>query len=174
MKKPTILWIATFSVVLAFPTFALAQVRQVPPRTGQAPPGQTQPGAPPQLRQVAPRGSAPAARLERSAPQQARQFQAQQQIVRSWKLGIDDGKAPLGVRVRNAYRNTPATVQLGLESGDYILDVQGYPVGYHQGTYYDIGYMMNLYADPQGWVNLNIWNFRTGQANPYWVQLQRR
>jgi C-terminal processing protease CtpA/Prc len=79
-----------------------------------------------------------------------------------------------GRKARHVYQNTPASDQLGLEPGDYILDVQGYPVGYYQGTYYGLGDLLNMNSDPQGWVNINIWNFRTGQDAPYWVRLQRR
>jgi hypothetical protein len=174
MKVTNVLWMVVFSAVLAVPALAVSQVREVQPRGGQ-PGASVQPSsdAPPQLRQVAPRGSAPQAAMSRSAAQLPK-YQARQQIVRRWKLGIDDSVSPLGVRVAAVYRRTPASVQLGLERGDYILDVQGYPVGYYQGVYYELGYMLNLYADPQGWVNINIWNFRTGRANPYWVQLSRR
>ena len=63
---------------------------------------------------------------------------------------------------------------LGLEPGDYILDVNGYPVGTYNGTYYDLADQLNLYADGSGWVNINIWNFRTQRDKPYWVQMQRR
>ena len=175
MKVASVLCVVVFSAVLAFPTSAHSQVRQVQPRPGQQlPPDQTDPNAPPQVREVAPRGSAPQAAMSRSADQQLPRYQLRQQIVRRWKLGIDDSVSPLGVRVSTVYRNTPASVQLGLERGDYILDVQGYPVGYYQGTYYDLGDLLNMYADPQGWVNINIWNYRTGQDAPYWVQLQRR
>ena len=84
------------------------------------------------------RGSAPQAAMSRSETSR-RLISVRQQVVRRWKLGVDDSVSPLGVRVRTVYRNTPASVQLGLEPGDYILDVQGYPVGYYQGTYYDLG-----------------------------------
>jgi hypothetical protein len=175
MKAANVLWIVMFSAVLAFPTSALSQVRQVQPRPGQqSPPDQTDPNAPPQIREVAPRGSAPQALMSRSADQQAPRYQLRQQIPRRWRLGIHDSVSPLGARVRSVHQNTPASDQLGLEPGDYILDVQGYPVGYYQGIYYDLGDLLNMNADPQGWVNINIWNFRTGRDAPYWVRLQRR
>jgi hypothetical protein len=175
MKAANVLWIVMFSAVLAMPTSALSQVRQGPPRAGQqSPPDQTDPNAPPQVREVAQRGTAPQALMSRSADQQAPRYQLHQQIVRQWRLGIADSVSPLGVRVRHVYRNTPASDQLGLEPGDYILDVQGYPVGYYQGTYYDLFDQLNMNADPHGWVNINIWNYRTGRDAPYWVQLQRR
>ena len=169
------LWIVLFSAVLAFPASALSQVRQVQPRPGQQPPlAGADSDAPPQVRQVAPRGSAPQAMMPRRMEQQVPRYQLRQQLLRRWRLGVNDAVSPLGVRVRDVYRNSPASVQLGLEPGDYILDVQGYPVGYYQGTYYDLGDLLNMYADPQGWVNLNIWNFRTGRDAPYWVQLERQ
>ena len=69
--------------------------------------------------------------------------------------------------------NTPAS-RLGLEYGDYIMDVMGYPVGYYQGWYYPLGQALDTHTDQWGWVNLMIWNKRTGQQQPFWVQLQPR
>lgn len=162
-----------FSAVLAFATSALSQVRQVPPRPGQqSPPGQTAPNALPQLRQVATRGSAPQVMKSRSVNQPVPQYQMQRQLFRRWKLGIEDSPSPLGVRVSRVRWNTPAD-QLGLEIGDYILDVGGSPVGYFRGTNYGLSDLLNMKADPQGWVNINVWNCRTGLDTPSWVQLER-
>ena len=175
MNAANVVWIVMFYAVLAFPPAALSQVRQVEPRPRQQlPPDETDSNAPPQVRQVAPRESALQAMMSRSTHQQASRYQMRQQIPRRWRLGIRDAVSPLGVRVRSVHQNTPASDQLGLETGDYILDVQGYPVGYYQGTYYDLSDLLNMSADPQGWVNLNIWDHRTGREAPYWVRLQRR
>ena len=153
MKIAQVLWMVVFSAVLTSPTLLLSQLRQVPSRQGQqtqqAPRQQPQANAPPQVRQVAPRGSAPQARMSRSARQQAPRYQLEQRIDRRWKLGIEKSDAPQGVRVDRVYAFTAAADQLGLERGDYILDVQGYPVGYYQGTYYPLGDLLNQQADPQ-------------------------
>ena len=90
-----------------------------------------------------------------------------------WYLGVWDEHAPLGVRVSSVSWNSPAS-RLGLEPGDYIMDVMGYPVGWYQGWYYPLSLALNNYAQPDGWVNVMIWNKRTGRKQPFWVQLQRR
>lgn len=175
MKATSILCLAVFSVALACSTSVRAQqIRQVQPRRGQQAAPQQTSDAPPLLRQVAPRGSEPQA-IERgqTAAMSVPRYQPPRRIIQQWRLGIDTTDAPKGVRVTTVYRNSAALTQLGLEPGDYILDVAGYPVGEFQGTYYELADQLNLYADRQGWVNISVWNFRTQRDEPYWVQLSR-
>lgn len=125
---------------------------------------------PPQVRKVAPRGSEDQKAGFKVPPTR---YKPRKPSGPKWRLGLNYSDAPLGIRVTNVDDDTPAA-RLGLEPGDYILDVTGYPVGYHQGTYYDLSDILDKAADRQGWVNLRYWNFRNGQDDAEWIQLNRR
>jgi hypothetical protein len=64
--------------------------------------------------------------------------------------------------------------RFGLEQNDYILDVGGYVVGEYEGVYYPLAQAMDFAADPNGWVELLVWNKRTFAEETLWVQLRRR
>lgn len=91
-----------------------------------------------------------------------------------WYLGVRTMRAPKGLRIEKALAGSPAA-GMGLEAGDYILDVGGYVVGEHtDGNYYPLGESLRFGADRDGWVELLIWNVRTYRAETFWVQLARR
>jgi hypothetical protein len=90
-----------------------------------------------------------------------------------WYLGIQGTRAPRGEMVDGVIANSPA-YRVGLESGDYVLDAGGYVVGPYQGVYYPLSDALNYGSDQDGWVELLIWNRRTGAEETAWVQLQRR
>ncbi len=200
MLKKTVLCFGPVLAVMLMASLALAQppVRQVP---GQQP-AQPDPAAQqqvmqmqqqqqqaPQLRQVGqPDMQAPQQRIQRSLPVQGQPGQGgqvmmmqQQQMIAPgmrWYLGVNEQWAPLGVRVASVSWNTPAQY-LGLEAGDFIMDVMGYPVGWYQDSsgfrnYYPLGSALDMYTRPDGWCNLMIWNVRTGQQMPFWVRLNPR
>ena len=203
MFKTTTYCLGPIVAIVLMAQLAVGQppVRQVP---GQQPAQQQQPGQvvqqqpaqmqqqmqqqqAPQLRQIGePNTQAPAQRMQRSMPAQVQgggqpgqyrmmQQQPQMMIVPGsrWYLGVSEEAAPQGVRVATVNWNTPAS-SLGLETGDYIMDVMGYPVGFYQGWYYPLGQALDNYARPDGWVNMMIWNKRTGQQQDFWVRLYPR
>ena len=53
-----------------------------------------------------------------------------QRPVPRWRLGIQVDDAPRGLRISDVSPNSPA-FRFGLERGDYLLDVMGFPVGFH-------------------------------------------
>ena len=91
----------------------------------------------------------------------------------SWQLGINSTDAPMGLLIENV-QSWSAAYHAGLEPGDYVLDVNGYPVGFYQGGYFSLQVAFSMLADPNGWVELGIWNKRTKREEYMWVQLQPR
>lgn len=201
MKFVTRTGLAAFSMIFVFPALTFSQVRDVKPRTVK--PGQSQTvdnglqqssdrsAGLAKTRSVSPRGSQSATpKLQSGNVGQALPVQqlpnGMRQILpgqyqQQWELGVAHVHAPIGVRVIRVQFGTPAKQQLGLEPGDYILDVNGTPVGHHQGEFYPftdvVNYEANNPLDPNdvGWVNLSIWNMRTHQVddpNGIWVQLR--
>ncbi len=164
MKTSSALWTVVLAVVFAVPTIGLSQdEREDPPRSGQEPADEEEAlevttEDPPELPAAF---KAPPTRWQPPRP-----------AVR-WYLGVEPADAPLGIRITEVYRNTPAS-DLGLEAGDYILAAAGRPVGYYNGTYYDLSHVMNRFADRRGNIRLTIWNFRNGKEIDFTVQLDRR
>lgn len=90
-----------------------------------------------------------------------------------WQLGVNTEDAPMGLMIKNVQTWTPA-YSAGLEVGDYIVDVNGYPVGFYPGGYFPLQTAFGMLADPNGWVELGIWNKRTKREEYMWVMLTRR
>jgi hypothetical protein len=117
--------------------------------------------------------------------QQTGQFRIQRQTVREglrrlpvrlvgrWRLGVDVENAPKGLRIEDVARNSPA-YRFGLEPGDYLLDVMGYPVGFYGNAYYPLGEALNQLVRRDGWVNILVWNKRTNGEEAMWIQLEPR
>jgi hypothetical protein len=90
-----------------------------------------------------------------------------------WRLGIQVDNAPLGLRITEVTRNSPA-FRFGLERGDYLLDVMGFPVGFHGGAYFPLADALNRSVRRDGWVNVLIWNLRTHAEEAIWIQAEPR
>lgn len=93
--------------------------------------------------------------------------------VANWRLGVDTVNAPKGLLISDVSRNSPAQ-RFGLETGDYLLDVMGYPVGFYQNGYYPLGDALNQLVRNDGWVNLLVWNKRTNGEEAMWIRLEPR
>jgi hypothetical protein len=116
---------------------------------------------------------------------QSGQFRVQRDVIRPglrrlpvrpaarWRLGVNTDNAPKGMLITDVARNSPAQ-HFGLEPGDYILDVMGYPVGFYGNAYYPIAEAFNQLVRRDGWVNILIWNKRTNAEEAMWIQLERR
>lgn len=91
----------------------------------------------------------------------------------NWRLGVNTGDAPLGLRIVNVESWSPA-YYAGLEPDDYILDVNGYPVGAYANGYFPLQAAFAQVAGPDGWVELAVWNHRNRQEEYMWVQLSSR
>lgn len=117
--------------------------------------------------------------------QQSGQYNSQRTTVREgirqmpsrpaarWRLGVDTQNAPKGLYIADIAHQSPAQ-QFGLETGDYLLDVMGYPVGFYENGYYPLGDALNQFVRPDGWVNLLVWNHRTNGEEAIWIRLQPR
>jgi hypothetical protein len=90
-----------------------------------------------------------------------------------WRLGIEVDNAPLGLRISQVSRNSPA-FRFGLERGDYLLDVMGFPVGFHRGAYFPLADALNQNVRRNGWVNVLIWNQRTNAEEALWIRAEPR
>jgi hypothetical protein len=90
-----------------------------------------------------------------------------------WRLGIQVDDAPLGLRITDVTRNSPA-FRFGLERGDYLLDVMGYPVGFHGSNYFPLADALNHFVRRDGWVNVLVWNRRTHSEEALWIQAEPR
>jgi hypothetical protein len=96
-----------------------------------------------------------------------------QRPVPQWRLGIQVDDAPLGLRISEVTRNSPA-FRFGLERGDYLLDVMGFPVGFHGNAYFPLADALNRSVRRDGWVNVLIWNRRTHAEEELWIQAEPR
>jgi hypothetical protein len=117
--------------------------------------------------------------------QQTGQFKIQRQTVNPglrrlpvrmpgrWRLGVDTNDAPKGLLISDVARNSPA-YRFGLEPGDYLLDVMGYPVGFYRNAYYPLGDALSELVRRDGWVNIMIWNKRTNGEEAMWIKLEPR
>jgi hypothetical protein len=94
-------------------------------------------------------------------------------IASRWRLGLWTDNAPAGLRIREVSRYSPAW-RFGLEEGDYLMDVMGYPVGFYDGTYYPLAETLNQVTPPDGWINILVWNKRTNAEETMWMQAERR
>ena len=122
---------------------------------------------------------------EPQVDQQSGQFRIQRQTVREglrrlpdravgrWRLGVDTANAPKGLLISDVSRNSPA-YRFGLEPGDYLLDVMGYPVGFYGNSYYPLGDALNQLVRRDGWVNILVWNKRTNGEEAMWIRLEPR
>jgi predicted metalloprotease with PDZ domain len=90
-----------------------------------------------------------------------------------WRLGIEVDDAPQGLRISEVSRNSPA-FRFGLERGDYLLDVMGFPVGLHRGAYFPLADALNQNVRRDGWVNVLVWNRRTRAEEALWIQAEPR
>ena len=120
---------------------------------------------------------------EPSIDQQSGQFKIQRQVIRpgwrrlplrpqsQWRLGVHIDNAPKGLLITDVARNSTA-YRFGLEPGDYLLDVMGYPVGFYGDSYYPLAETFNQVVRPDGWANVLIWNKRTNGEEAMWIQLE--
>jgi hypothetical protein len=88
-------------------------------------------------------------------------------------LGIQVDDAPQGLRISEVTRNS-AAFRFGLERGDYLLDVMGFPVGFHRGAYFPLADALNQRVRRDGWVNVLIWNRRTRAEEEMWIRAEPR
>jgi hypothetical protein len=117
--------------------------------------------------------------------QQTGQFRIDRSIIRPglrimprrptphWRLGIEVDDAPRGLRISEVSRNSPA-FRFGLERGDYLLDVMGFPVGFHGNSYFPLADALNQHVLRDGWVNILVWNRRTRGEEALWIQADPR
>jgi hypothetical protein len=166
-------------------------MRAVPIQSGGGPPqtrviegqpaGESEDGPlPQQERQVGPRMEAGAAGGDsraggRGASRQTIRVAPGRRVMPQgrWRLGVYFDDSPRGLRIRQVVRPSAAS-RLGLEEGDYLLDIMGYPLGLYNNYYYSLEGVMNRVTPPDGWVNLLVWNKRTMAEEAMWVQLERR
>jgi hypothetical protein len=90
-----------------------------------------------------------------------------------WRLGIHVDDSPRGLQISEVTRNSPAS-RFGLESGDYLLDVMGFPVGFHGSSYFSLADALNRNVRRDGWVNVLVWNRRTHAEEALWIQAEPR
>jgi predicted metalloprotease with PDZ domain len=88
-----------------------------------------------------------------------------------WILGVRATSTSSGVRIEEVFRNTPAW-DWGLEQGDYILAVEGYPVGLIEGRTYSLDSEMRRVRN--GVAELEVYDFRHRQRLLMNVELGRR
>ena len=98
---------------------------------------------------------------------------SQQQTWQKWRLGIYPEDTDTGVRISQVVRGSAAE-RAGLETGDRIVSVHGYQVGYVNGTSYDVGQEFERHADTQGWVRILVQNNRDGKLLNMPLQLDPR
>jgi hypothetical protein len=94
-------------------------------------------------------------------------------VTSQWRLGVWTDNAPKGLRVREVSRYSPAW-RFGVEEGDYLLDIMGYPVGFYEGGYYPLAETLNQVTPRDGWVNVLVWNKRTNAEEAMWMQAEPR
>ncbi len=93
--------------------------------------------------------------------------------LQKWRLGIYPEDTDTGVRITKVVRGSAAE-RAGLETGDRIVSVHGYQVGYVNGTLYDCGEEFERHADAQGWVRILVQNNRDGKLLNMPLQLDPR
>ena len=95
------------------------------------------------------------------------------QTWQKWRLGIYPEDTDTGVRISQVVRGSAAE-RAGLETGDRIIGVHGYQVGYVNGTLFDVGQEFERHADTQGWVRILVQNNRDGKLLNMPLQLDPR
>lgn len=90
-----------------------------------------------------------------------------------WKLGVYSKDTNVGVQVIQVVQNG-AAFRAALEKDDTIISVNGFQVGYVNGTLYDCGTEFERLADKNGWVNLLVLDNRTRNLINLPVQLDSR
>lgn len=90
-----------------------------------------------------------------------------------WKLGVYSKDTSTGVQVIQVVQNG-AAFRAGLEKDDTIISVNGFQVGYVNGTLYDCGTEFERLADKNGWVNLLVLDNRNRSLLNLPVQLDSR
>jgi hypothetical protein len=94
-------------------------------------------------------------------------------VTSRWRLGVWTDNAPAGLRIREVSRYSPGW-RFGLEEGDYLMDIMGYPVGFYEGAYYPLADTLNQVTPPDGWINVLVWNKRTNSEETMWMQAEPR
>lgn len=89
-----------------------------------------------------------------------------------WHLGVGIDVLDVGVRVTGVQYGSPAA-QVGIETGDIIVNVGGHQVGRLADRIIDIGDALNDAADAQGRVRLLLQDLRTRNLIPVDVRLSR-
>lgn len=129
----------------------------------------TRPTATDSLRPAAP----VRAQLAPSNPQPVTQPAPSQSSQPRWKLGVYSKDTSTGVQIVQVVQNGAAQ-RAGLEKDDIVLSVNGFQVGYVNGTLYDCGTEFERGADKNGWVNLLVFDNRTRSLTNLPVQLDSR
>lgn len=106
-------------------------------------------------------------------PQPQPQPQPTQASQPRWKLGVYSTDTSTGIQIVQVVQNGAAQ-RAGLEKGDVVLTVNGYQVGYVNGTLYDCGNEFERNADKNGWVNILVFDNRTKSLTNLPVQLDSR
>jgi hypothetical protein len=94
-------------------------------------------------------------------------------VASRWRLGVWTDNAPAGLRIREVSRYSPAW-RFGLEEGDYLMDIMGYPVGFYERAYYPLAATLNQVTPPDGWINILVWNKRSNAEETMWMQAEPR
>jgi len=97
---------------------------------------------------------------------------AQQQLPR-WKLGVYSKDTSTGVQIVQVVQNGAAQ-RAGLEKDDVVLSINGFQVGYVNGTLYDCGTEFERLADKNGWVSMLVFDNRNRSLTNLPVQLDSR
>ena len=105
-------------------------------------------------------------------PQPLPPTQPSQQQPR-WKIGVYSKDTNTGVQIVQVVQNGAAQ-RAGLEKDDIILSVNGFQVGYVNGTLYDCGTEFERLADKNGWVSMLVFDNRTRSLTNLPVQLDSR
>ncbi|MCC6493605.1 MAG: YbaY family lipoprotein [Pirellulales bacterium] len=77
----------------------------------------------------------------------------------AWRLGVAIENVDVGVRLTDVEAGMPAQ-KAGLERGDIIVNVEGYQVGYVNGSLFDLGDEMRRRVDSQGRINFLVYDQR--------------
>lgn len=99
--------------------------------------------------------------------------QPPQQQQSRWKLGVYSKDTSTGVQIVQVVQNGSAQ-RAGLEKDDIILAINGFQVGYVNGTLYDCGTEFERLADKNGWVNMLVFDNRGRTLTNLPVQLDSR
>lgn len=89
-------------------------------------------------------------------------FQPPDLHLRRLVLGVQVRYLETGARITRVIPNTPAW-RFGLETGDVIVAIDGYQIGYVRGRLYDLPSELNARARRMGWVRLLVQNVRNNQ-----------